>query len=111
MLVYRTVLKESELHCPKPTKIHSETRGFGSKSKRRGHIALIIIIVIMIMMSVPRRQCVSGSCNIHEIVLNEVLSNHLYSGELIFCIIQCCGQILLMMSLQKKQLKGGSLSH
>lgn len=79
MLVYRTVLKESELHCPKPTKIHSETRGFGSKSKKRGHIAsiIIIMIVIMIMMSVPRRQCVSGSCNIHEIVLNEV-SN---SGE------------------------------
>lgn len=37
-------------------------------------------------MSVPRRQCVSGSCNIHDIVLNEVLSNHLYSGALIFCL-------------------------
>lgn len=86
MLVYRTVLKVSELHCLKPTKIHSETRGFGSKSKKRGHIALITIIVIMIMMSVTRRQCVSGSCNIHKIVLNEVLSNHLYSGELIFCL-------------------------
>lgn len=35
VLVYRTVVKVSESHCPKPTKIHSETRGFGSKSKKK----------------------------------------------------------------------------